>query len=152
MALSQNRAIFVAAVIAAVLEYFVASLLRVAWLFPLIEGHTFYSSSEWFDPLSLINWAFAFCFAFLVGGALALTFPTSWARVGLTCGVVGGLVHFMNSRNILHSWDAIHLFWIYGVYVVPVLGATAGAAVFHLVSYRGRQVPSNNSLEADRAA
>lgn len=152
MAQSQNRAIFVAAVVAAVLEYFVASLLRAAWLFPLIEGHTFHSSSEWFDPLMLVYWTFAFCFAFVVGGTLALIFPTSWARVGLTCGVVGGLVHFMNSRNILHSPDAIHLFWVYGVYVMPVLGATAGAAVFHLASYRGRQLPSNNSLEADHAA
>jgi hypothetical protein len=152
MALSQGRAILVAAVVAAVLEYFVASLLRTAWLFPIIEGHTFYSSLEWFDPLALVYWGFAFCFAFLVGGALGLVFPASWARVGVTCGVVGGLVHFVNSRNILHSPDAIHLLWVYGVYVVPVLGATAGAAVFHLVSHRGRQVPSNNSLEADRAA
>ena len=110
---------------------YLVPVLRSWWFEAMFQRRTFSVPFVWLDPSHALIWVFEFSWAvaagLILGRLLLFSRVVSWAFVfGLLCG----LLHFLRSRDAFGvgaHWSAY--IWVYGQYILPGLGAAAGAAL-----------------------
>jgi len=103
--------------------------LRSWWFLEVIPEQRFGASPEWFSPGHLTHWAFEFAWSFLLGLVVAsVARSRSKVQLAAVCGAVAGAMHFALSKDFFTSSAHWTMYvWAYGIYLVPALGAVAGA-------------------------
>ena len=105
--------------------------LRHWWWMTAIANRSFVSPSQWLDYSYCLIWLFEFMWSLVAGFLVALVMrsyaPVSWA---LALAGVGGAMNFLLTRdNVGPQAPWIYPLWVYGTYLVPLLGAFVGAAL-----------------------
>jgi hypothetical protein len=124
----RNLALFVAFAVAAI---FLIGPLRSWWWATAIANRSFSSPFAWLDYSYCLIWLFEVAWSLVAGTLLALALrpspPVWWA---FALGAVGGAFNFVFTSNHIGAdapWS--YRIWVYGEYLVPLLGAVAGAVL-----------------------
>jgi hypothetical protein len=110
---------------------YVVPVLRSWWYETIFQGHRFSTPFVWIDPAHALIWLFEFSWSLVAGLILGRLVASShiviWAFI---FGILCGLLHFLGSHDAFGAgayWSTY--VWVYGQYMVPGLGAAAGAAL-----------------------
>lgn len=83
----------------------------------------------WLEPAGALLWLMAFAYLFVAG--LILAVPGRSTTAVLFASILGGLfslAHFLLSKNWFSDNASFSAYlWTYGFYLIPPLGAAAGA-------------------------
>jgi hypothetical protein len=105
--------------------------LRHGWWMSVIANRSFVSAFLWLDYAYLLIWLFEFMWSLAAGFLAALVMrsdaPIAWA---IALGAVGSAINFLStSDHIGQEAPWIYPMWVYGTYLVPLLGAFVGAVI-----------------------
>jgi len=103
--------------------------LRHWWWMTAIANRSFVSSFLWLDYSYCLIWLFEFVWSLVAGFLVAVVMrsnsPVRWA---IAIGAVGGAMNFLlTSDHVSANAPWIYPIWVYGTYLVPLLGAFVGA-------------------------
>jgi hypothetical protein len=105
--------------------------LRQWWWMTVIANRSFVSPFQWLDYAYCLIWLFEFMWSMVAGFLVALVMRSyasvSWA---LALAAVCGVMNFLLTHDHIGAeapW--IYPVWVYGTYLVPLLGAFIGAVL-----------------------
>jgi len=126
--MSRVRHDALAILVAVAIAWFITPWARIGWSLVAVP-ESFSTEILWLDYVFLSIWIFEFSWAALFGIFLARTLRSDgalWWSLALGLGLA--LMHFVFSRNGFGPSAPLSIyFWVYGQYVVPVIGAVLGA-------------------------
>lgn len=124
---------------------YLVPVLRSWWFQAMFRGQRFSVPFVWLDPSHALIWLFEFSWSLVAGLILGLLLRSSrvvgWAFV---FGILSGVLHFVRAHDVFGAgahWSSY--VWAYGQYIVPGLGAAAGAALVVWLLRAARGVKPN---------
>ena len=108
--------------------------LHLYWVRAFVDGYSYTSALGWLAPRWLaLTWGFDFLLGFTASMVLALTLPrehrSAWI-IGM--GVAITALHLLTAHNFTSPDADFTMYgWIYGGYLMPILGAVLGAVVIY---------------------
>ena len=111
-----------------------APFARHSWFMTFVNERTFSTSLSWFNPPQAIFWLFELLFFFIFGVLVAWLFrSTAPLSCALFFGAICGAFHFWLSKDhFAPEAPATMYVWVYGNYVMPLVGALLGAFALQL--------------------